>query len=74
MAWLEVRQTSVEEKGWYDSAIFPRQPCLQADRLLVADQPGLGIEVDEQALQAAVCSGASEQPQWSRRDGSPTNW
>ena len=71
-SWLEIRQSSTEDSGFYDKEIFPVQPDLRGDKVFLSDAPGLGIEVDEASLNEPFRF--SESPHPHRRDGSLTNW
>jgi galactonate dehydratase len=42
--------------------------------IAVSYKPGLGIEIDETALEAKVFDGAWETPQFTRKDGSFAEW
>jgi galactonate dehydratase len=73
MAWLEIFETRTEERGqFYDREIYPVQPGIDGDRLVLADRPGLGVEVDEAALDESFRF--AEFPHLRRLDGSVTNW
>jgi len=73
-SWLETRASPAENYlGFYDTSIFTRQPSLDGATYPVGDAPGLGIEVDEKAVQAQSFK-FWEAPHWRRRDGSVTNW
>ncbi|EPX85248.1 mandelate racemase/muconate lactonizing enzyme family protein [Salipiger mucosus] len=73
-AWLECRSTPVEQHlGFDDRAFFPVQLELDGAAYPVPDTPGLGVEVDEARLEAAVFD-YSEPPHLRRRDGAFTNW
>ncbi|HJP30066.1 MAG TPA: mandelate racemase/muconate lactonizing enzyme family protein [Candidatus Latescibacteria bacterium] len=72
-AWLEARVSPTEASASQDSDLFPQQLTLQGDRFLVPDTPGLGVEVDEEAV-AAQAFKFWEAPHLHRRDGSYTNW
>lgn len=73
LSWLEYRESPAEQPGlFYDPTAFPLQPRSEADRLYVADAPGLGVDVDVAALRAPVES--EETDHLRRRDGSVTNW
>ena len=72
-ASLEIFETGPGEQGqFYDREIYPVQPEIVGDRLHLADRPGLGVEVDEEALGEAFRF--AEFPHLRRRDGSVTNW
>jgi galactonate dehydratase len=73
VAWLEIFETGPGTQGeFYDREIYPVQPEIAGDRLYISDQPGLGVEVDEEALDEAVRF--AEFPHLRRLDGSVTNW
>ncbi|WP_342077818.1 mandelate racemase/muconate lactonizing enzyme family protein [Yoonia sp. SS1-5] len=72
-SWLETRQSSVENLGFHDQALFPVQVALEGAVYVVPDTPGLGVDVDEDALRNANASHV-ECPHLSRPDGSVTNW
>jgi galactonate dehydratase len=72
-AWLEIRASAAEPPElFYDPAIFPVQPELRGDKLFLPERPGLGIEVDEEALGEPFRF--AEMPHLKRPDGSVTNW
>lgn len=71
-AYLEIRESPIEDLGFYDPTIFPVQPARDGHRLLIDDTPGLGVEVDEAALQQEFVF--SSTPRLQQRDGSLTNW
>jgi galactonate dehydratase len=73
MAWMEIRLSSTEDLGFYDTEIFPVQQVIDGPRLIVSDAPGLGIEVDESKLSAVPAEMWNPQ-QLHRRDGSVQNW
>jgi galactonate dehydratase len=73
MAWLEIFETRPEQRGqFYDHDLYPIQPEIVGDRLYLSDRPGLGVEVDEDALDEAFRF--AEFPHLHRADGSVTNW
>ncbi|MEO6395841.1 MAG: mandelate racemase/muconate lactonizing enzyme family protein, partial [Devosia sp.] len=73
-AWLETRASPAETYlGLYDTSMFTQHPMLDGTTYPVSDIPGLGIEVDEAAIQAQSFK-FWEAPHWKRRDGSVTNW
>jgi L-alanine-DL-glutamate epimerase-like enolase superfamily enzyme len=73
-SWLETRASPAETHlGFDNSDFFPVQPHLQAAHYVVADLPGLGVEVNE-ALIAKQGFEFWEAPHLRRRDGSYTNW
>jgi galactonate dehydratase len=63
-----------EDVGRHDSPIFINRPMLDGARYPVPTAPGLGIDIDEQALAQAVPPRLFEFPHFSRKDGSHTNW
>ncbi len=70
-AWLEIRESPTEETGRYDAAVYPLQPERRDDKVFLGDVPGLGIEVDEAALEGEF--NLVEPPHLHREDGSHTN-
>lgn len=73
LSWVETRQSPVENLGFHDPGLFPRQVGLQGAVYPVPDGPGLGVEVNEEALRASRPEHV-ECPHLSRSDGSVTNW
>ncbi|TIM50304.1 mandelate racemase/muconate lactonizing enzyme family protein, partial [Mesorhizobium sp.] len=71
-AWLETRETETK-LGFDSSDFFPVRPRLDGTDYPVGDLPGLGVEVNEAAIQAASFR-FWEAPHLKRRDGSVTNW
>ena len=69
----ETHQTSNAGLAFHDARIFPVQPVLSGTSYPVPNGPGLGVEVDEDALRHAVVAGW-EPPHLRRSDGSFTNW
>jgi galactonate dehydratase len=72
-AWLECRASPVEQLGFDSSELFPEQVTLEGSSYRVPDRPGLGIEVNEDALKKLEFQ-FFEPPHLRRRDGSFTNW
>lgn len=72
-SWLETRQSVVENLGFHDRTLFPQQVDLTGAVYTVPDAPGLGVEVNEDALRASNPDHV-ECPHLSRPDGSVTNW
>jgi galactonate dehydratase len=70
--WLETRATEAH-LGFDDAAIFPVQPRLEGAVYPVGTAPGLGVEINEEAVRAQSFR-YWEAPHWRRRDGSVTNW
>ncbi len=73
IAWVETRQGPTEDLGFHDPALFPTQVVMEGPYYVVPDAPGLGVEVDEDALRAASPV-AFEPPHLVRPDGSVSNW
>ena len=71
-SWLEIRHSVGEpDLNFYDDDIFPVQPKLEPGKVILSDEPGLGIEVDEASLTEPY---KFWEPQHlHRRDGSHTN-
>lgn len=72
-AWLETREAPSEKGLFHDDEIFPDRPQLEGSRYPVSDKVGLGIEVNEAALQNKKLK-LWEAPHLRKRDGSYTNW
>jgi galactonate dehydratase len=73
-AWLETRASPAENyMGQFNSPIFSTQPVLDGATYPVGNAPGLGIEVDEEAVKAQDFK-FWEAPHLRRNDGSVTNW
>ena len=68
-SWLETRQSSVESLGFHDRALFPVQVELEGAVYVVPDAPGLGVEVNEEAIRASKVNHV-ECPHLRRPDGS----
>ena len=73
-SWLETRQSPVEKLGFHDPHLFPKQVRMEGAVYVVPDTPGLGVEVDEEAVEAAGLPEHVEPPHLRRPDGSVTNW
>ncbi|MFW2227785.1 mandelate racemase/muconate lactonizing enzyme family protein [Rhizobium sp. CRRU65] len=71
-AWLETRAPEAK-LGFDNSEFFPVQPRLDGPDYPVSDLPGLGVEVNEEAVKAESFR-FWEAPHLKRRDGSVTNW
>ncbi|TRC97032.1 mandelate racemase/muconate lactonizing enzyme family protein [Mesorhizobium sp. WSM4303] len=71
-AWLETRAPE-RKLGFDNSEFFPVQPRLDGPDYPVSDLPGLGVEINEAAIQAQSFR-FWEAPHLRRRDGSVTNW
>jgi galactonate dehydratase len=74
LAWMEVQNTRVAEgPGSRDDAgVFPQQVWLDGTGYPVPDEPGLGVDVNEEMLQEPFQF--YELPHLYKRDGSYTNW
>jgi len=72
-AWLECRASPTEQLGFGDPAIYPKQTRMDGPFYVVPDEPGLGVEVNEDLLAAAAFE-YTEPPHLRRDDGSFTNW
>ena len=73
-AWLETRVNPGDlYGGGGPDDVFLTQPRLQGAVYPVPDTPGLGIDIDEQALTRDAFR-FWEAPHLKRRDGSVTNW
>lgn len=73
-SWLECRETPGESVDAPDSTIFANSPNLDGAVYPVSEAPGLGLEIDEEALASAVTDDWHEAPHFRRPDGSYTNW
>ncbi len=73
LSWLETRQAPTESLGFHDDSIFPKQIEMQGPAYVVPDAPGLGIEINEDAVRASEAVHV-ECPHLTRPDGSVTNW
>lgn len=72
-SWLETRASPAESLGFDNQEIFPVQPKLDGTVFRVSDAPGLGVEVNEAAIQSQEFR-FWEAPHLRRPDGSVTNW
>ena len=73
-SWLETRASPGElYHGFGDGSIFPVQPQLRGAIYDVPTAPGLGVEVDEEAVRRQTFK-FWEAPHLRRNDGSVTNW
>ena len=70
-AWLEER--SPEPGFEFRDEVFPVQPRLEGARHRAPEGPGLGVEVNEEAVREQTFK-FWEAPRLHRRDGSHTNW
>ena len=71
-AWLEARATP-NGTDIFDSTIFPKKPEVKNGKYDVSDEPGLGIEINEEAL-IEYNFKFWEAPHLQKSDGSYTNW
>ena len=72
-SWLECRATPSEKLGFDSNELFPTQVRLNGAVYDVPDGPGLGVEVNEEAI-ARQSFKFWEAPHLRRPDGSYTNW
>lgn len=73
-SWLECRDSPVEKMGFDGQGYFSGQPELQGAFYRLSEKPGLGIEVDEEALRNSPPKLNQNPPKLTRTDGSITNW
>jgi galactonate dehydratase len=74
LTFVECWDTPDETMARQASSIFVKVPKLDGASYPVSDAPGLGIEIDEKALERADEFRFSEMPHLRRRDGAVTNW
>jgi galactonate dehydratase len=74
LSYVECWETPDEDMARQESPIFVKRPVLNGASYDVSDAPGLGVEIDEDALARAGEFRFSEMPHLKRRDGSVTNW
>jgi galactonate dehydratase len=74
LSHVECWETPDEDMARQESPIFAKRMKLVGSTYVVPDEPGLGVEVDERALDAAEPFRFSEMPHLRRKDGSHTNW
>ena len=72
-AWLETRESSAENAGFFDDEIIQSSHKMQNAMFVVSDEPGLGIKVNEDYLKNSKFK-QWDPPQLERNDGSVTNW
>ncbi len=72
-AWLETRESSAENAGFFDDEIIQSSHKMQNAMYVVSDEPGLGIKVNEDYLKNSKFK-QWDPPQLERNDGSVTNW
>ena len=71
-SWLESR-VAADGADLFDDEMFPVRPHTEHGRYPVPTSPGLGVEVNEEALKAYEFR-FWEAPHLRRKDGSLTNW
>ncbi|MEO0797257.1 MAG: mandelate racemase/muconate lactonizing enzyme family protein [Verrucomicrobiota bacterium] len=72
-SWLESRQSPTEDLQTNDKSICPNPLELDGNRIPVPETPGLGIDINEAALEGRDFR-HFESPHLRRLDGSFTNW
>ncbi len=72
-AWLEEVNTPAAQAGTNDPNFYPVQPALEGNRYTVSQEPGLGVEFNEELAVQKELS-LVEVPHLRRKDGSFTNW
>jgi galactonate dehydratase len=73
-AWLETRASPGELYHGFDNPeYFPGMLTLEGAVYRVPDRPGLGVDVNEEAIQRESFK-FWEAPHLHRKDGSVTNW
>jgi len=72
-AWMEVRVSPTEAQTYPSAEIFPQQHKLEGSSFPVPDSPGLGVDCNEEYIQAQSLK-LWEAPHLHRLDGSYTNW
>lgn len=74
LAWVETREAPTEaDRVFRDRSLVPVAPELSGAHYVVSDAPGLGVEVDEEALAKAEYQ-LDSPPLLTRNDGAVTNW
>ncbi|MEM6632912.1 MAG: mandelate racemase/muconate lactonizing enzyme family protein [Bacteroidota bacterium] len=71
--WLEEINTPAAQSGTNDSLFYPKQPQLEGARYKVLEEPGLGVEFNEEVALNQRFQ-LLEVPHLRRADGSFTNW
>jgi len=71
-AWLETFNTPWAADRHFDQRVYPKTLDFEKARYIVPDGPGLGVDVNEDALTEPFRFW--EAPHLHRRDGSYTNW
>ena len=72
-AWLETRESSAENAGFFDDEIIQSSHKMQNAMYVASDEPGLGVKVNEDYLKNSKFK-QWDPPQLERNDGSVTNW
>ncbi len=72
-SWLEELNTSAENVDTNNRDYYPVQPQIEGFRYLVPEDPGLGVEFNEELASKADFKPV-ETPRLKRKDGSYTNW
>ena len=70
-SWLEDRTEDLTQVS--TDQVFPTRPVLDGTGYPVLDTPGLGVDVDLEAVRQ-LAESHWEAPHWTRPDGSVTNW
>ncbi len=73
VAWLEEINTPVEWCGTNSETFYPIQPKIEGARYKISDQPGLGVEFNEDLAVQSTFE-FKETPHLFKKDGSFTNW
>ncbi len=73
VAWLEEINTPAEQPGTNDQTYYPLQPQLEGTKYLIPNEPGLGVDFNEE-LATSKTFIPVEIPRLVKRDGSYTNW
>lgn len=72
VSWVECRETPGENPELYENPLFVGRPVLDGSAYPLPTGPGLGIDIDENVLEAT--DAWVECPHLRRLDGSHTNW
>jgi galactonate dehydratase len=73
-SWLECRESPGEQLKRYVSDIFIKRPRLEGAHYVIPEEPGLGIEIDEDALRKAGECRFLEPVHPRKKDGSRSNY
>ena len=60
--------------GSYATDIFPKQIQWEGGYAWCPDEPGMGVDIDEDVAMSRIVDPTSWMPQLRRNDGSFTNW